>query len=897
MGYFGFWKIQNDESEKGMPRYICEEQIKNMEKVINIGGIERQGSASSNIDGTMYQLIGWRHLDGNLRPALGLSESNVLLDSQETLLYVHRNNDYRHYVYSADKKLIIRDELGGELLGNAVTDITQVRSIGNILVVLGRGGMHTYIYRNGIYDEMTLPALPLVIMEQIPHSYAGQAEDSTINASYSYPSTQPNYLYPINEDSIERDLSGVYIYGKDSLKEDAYEQNCFVEAMYIRYALRMYDGNVAKVSPPILLPATSDFSLVGTAELDDKMTGKEVRCVVSIDDGYKVSMYIPIDEEIKKIDPELYPYLDIYISQPINRNEGLEKIKNIRSISSIGVEYGEPGTYKIIYDVEKKPIDVEANSTYYRVYEIEVSKLQEQEVGLIYEVPLEVKDKMQYLYQLPILEVLYSKHSLYSQRGYVYNGRLHLYDISERLFGGYRYPYFLYAVADEGGNGIVRNENEDVSIIVYIDVEGKQKIVRSTSIGELMGNTMSALVSYPDARAKRMIIYTPTYKADISLQPHGMEDMSYYYSDTGLPWQSITTEEWEQLSSIVVDDISTRSNIIKVSELNNPLLYGNDKTYQVGSGRIVSLAVATKAISQGQYGQYPMYVFTDEGVWAMSMGDAEMLYSHIVPLNRHVVENSDMVCSIDDAVVFGTGQGLWVLQGADAIKISTPLDRHGVKENAEESKSLAGVVATLVGRYKESATLRDMISSGKLAYHYATGEILLYNLNQLCYAYNIANKVWQSYDYELQYTVDDYPGLYLVVRSDADTYKVCEITDEDTGEVVPGQLLVTQSMHLSDTMNVKKIARIHLLSYFGDANDSEDKDTWLTLGIAVSNDGESWALAWSRKIFITHIHNITLPHVASAYRYFSLILSSRNIDKRSYIHSLVVEYDVKRIER
>ena len=114
---------------------------------------------------------------------------------------------------------------------------------------------------------------------------------------------------------------------------------------------------------------------------------------------------------------------------------------------------------------------------------------------------------------------------------------------------------------------------------------------------------------------------------------------------------------------------------------------------------------------------------------------------------------------------------------------------------------------------------------------------------------------------------------------------------------MPSQLLVTQPMHLSDTMNVKKIERIHLLSYFGDANDSDDKDTWLTLGIAVSNDGESWALAWSRKILITHIHNITLPHVASAYRYFSLILSSRNIDKRSYIHSLVVEYDVKRIER
>ncbi|MBP3350705.1 MAG: hypothetical protein J6L03_08810, partial [Bacteroidaceae bacterium] len=62
-----------------------------MRKRIEIGGIERQLSVSNMADGSLYGMVGARHLDGNIRPAQGLDElSDVSLAEGERLVYVHR---------------------------------------------------------------------------------------------------------------------------------------------------------------------------------------------------------------------------------------------------------------------------------------------------------------------------------------------------------------------------------------------------------------------------------------------------------------------------------------------------------------------------------------------------------------------------------------------------------------------------------------------------------------------------------------------------------------------------------------------------------------------------------------------------------------------------------------
>ena len=55
-------------------------------------------------------------------------------------------------------------------------------------------------------------------------------------------------------------------------------------------------------------------------------------------------------------------------------------------------------------------------------------------------------------------------------------------------------------------------------------------------------------------------------------------------------------------------------SLIKVSEAENPLIFPAKNSVQVGSSAIFALAANTQPISEGQFGEAPLYAFTDEGV-------------------------------------------------------------------------------------------------------------------------------------------------------------------------------------------------------------------------------------------------------------------------------------------
>jgi hypothetical protein len=176
-----------------------------------------------------------------------------------------------------------------------------------------------------------------------------------------------------------------------------------------------------------------------------------------------------------------------------------------------------------------------------------------------------------------------------------------------------------------------------------------------------------------------------------------------------------------------------------------------------------------------------------------------------------------------------------------------------------------------------------------VSYDYVNEEILLYKPgNVLCYAYSLRSKMWQSYKRSVDYAIDSYPELLLV-----DGRKVLKTSDEDSLKVEPELLLVTNGMQLSDVMSSKRIERLHLLGHFsGDGEGSR-----LLLAVAGSNDGEEYVLTHKQEYKGREMHNVTLPHSASSYRYVSLIVYGKNLGKRSYLNGIVVEYDDKRQER
>ena len=77
----------------------------------------------------------------------------------------------------------------------------------------------------------------------------------------------------------------------------------------------------------------------------------------------------------------------------------------------------------------------------------------------------------------------------------------------------------------------------------------------------------------------------------------------------------------------------------------------------------MGISTAAKALSQGQFGQFPLYAFTDEGVWALEVNSSGG-YSAKQPITRDVCISSDSITQIDTAVLFATDRGIMEISGS-----------------------------------------------------------------------------------------------------------------------------------------------------------------------------------------------------------------------------------------
>ena len=84
----------------------------------------------------------------------------------------------------------------------------------------------------------------------------------------------------------------------------------------------------------------------------------------------------------------------------------------------------------------------------------------------------------------------------------------------------------------------------------------------------------------------------------------------------------------------------------RVSEAENPLVFPAKNSVQVGSAIIRALAANTRPISEGQFGEAPLYAFTDEGVWVLMLGE-EGTYQTRQPASRDICSNPKGILQIE----------------------------------------------------------------------------------------------------------------------------------------------------------------------------------------------------------------------------------------------------------
>ena len=309
----------------------------------------------------------------------------------------------------------------------------------------------------------------------------------------------------------------------------------------------------------------------------------------------------------------------------------------------------------------------------------------------------------------------------------------------------------------------------------------------------------------------------------------------------------------EGFLNIRVEDIEITDNKIKVSDVLNPLVFPVSQTYQVGQGEIKDLSVVSTALSQGQFGQFPLYVFCSDGVYAMNVGTG-VAYTNSSPVSRDVI-TGDLI-SIDKAVAFISDRGLKILQGDSAVDVSLQMQSNAYEQLQGEK-------------------FEDFIKEAKLAYNYFFGEIyLLREDKEFAFVYELKNQTWATRKIDFKGKLDVYPDLYIQTKEGV--YRLSrEIYPPEGRQKVK---LKTRPMKWGD--GFKKIARMIIRGLV--------IGNW-DIKILASNDGVNFHEIRRASINTnTPKRDIPFGRISGSFKYYVLEIEA-DMDEKSYIEYLETE--------
>lgn len=388
----------------------------------------------------------------------------------------------------------------------------------------------------------------------------------------------------------------------------------------------------------------------------------------------------------------------------------------------------------------------------------------------------------------------------YSQ---TYNGRINLSGIRRELFQGFMAgSMFSYANNSEASWELKKDgkvvldfgslDYRDISIQTMIEEGGERYIVNSYvsshlapfvssmyTNGDFAPTSWGCYVFYPNTHATMMRIHAGIDTYEVKLKPHDFLNGAYGVIDYELIRKQNTThtEPPTKLENII--DVP---NKIYTSEINNPFFFPVTGINTIGTGRILGIATAAKALSEGQFGQFPLYAFTDEGVWALEVNSTGG-YSAKQPITRDVCLSSKSITQIDSAVLFTTDRGIMLLQGSQAMCISDVLNG----ENAVPITVLPKIDKILEYADLSKGTLRilpfmDFVRDCRMIYDYEHQRIIAYNTSKeyncnYAYIFSLKSKQWGMIQSNIADNVNSYPDA-LAVLNDGSLVNFSDETDE-----------------------------------------------------------------------------------------------------------------------
>lgn len=363
----------------------------------------------------------------------------------------------------------------------------------------------------------------------------------------------------------------------------------------------------------------------------------------------------------------------------------------------------------------------------------------------------------------------------------------------------------LYQDGEFKSSKEIEEKNVDAIVIIY----SKKNGIEQTQIhNDVIQYPLSPLFMFPDANAYKAEIYiydsqkNKYKKRIIQLYQSKTSDMALYinindkgfpsflqymdvtididpcYGDGGLTtykegtittkesgtWETTTKEEFEQHKKRQEKDVYFDESYIKYSEVNNPFSFPSSNTVSIGTDKILGINSAVKALSQGQFGQFPLYAFTNQGIWALEVSNTGS-YTARQPVTRDVCNNLDSITQIDTAVLFTSDRGIMLIQGSESICISELLNEKAFDiTTLRGCEQLAQMTGLTIEHLKHSNFI-EYIKGCAISYDYTKQRIIVFNKDYFyAYVYSLKSKTWSMMQSNFINTVNSYPDSYIMTK-------------------------------------------------------------------------------------------------------------------------------------
>lgn len=887
----------------------------------------RRNAPAGAVDGGCDDFVNLRFSEGAWRP---IGPKKTLYHKPEySKIHIHRQDDFENWIgwnglnlhyYDPSDETVLQD-LG--TLDGSLYDIVAVK---NFLVVTHSAGTSIWLFNGETYDAVALDGL-----EKLFDVELSQDPDNLTEPEFTdwidFPVTAEDASQEVKDQVMTTAIQSFLGKYYEKLANLSGKGQMYGAVSYV-VALRLFDGSyILHTVPrfyrffhPSFIIQLATFLGI-PAQLKFKFGGAAPLAKAKIDaSGLN---FEGLSKIVSSVDLFFSKAEQIYdISEDTVTEEFYQQL--FIDAAAVGTNYVNLNGDQY-FPVNTKFKDLIDPVAFYKVASIDLSALEANGDFMEGTMDLDFDDFYSGYAARNTLPVDgYSHHSSTGQANYVYNGRLVLGNTALTLSPSDILP--LASTQSRWGNPatldpiIYAPNNENLmyapnyeqtypgKVIITLQTENGIKTIvdditlpvyREVTYGFVI---LQGITGYFDARASKIQVLLSDdggvnfYEiANIGLQKSKYHNYSYApfskfftYTAAGNIIPAYPGEEPRRLDinfegypirfqftnlgaavPIPANDATVKNNNGRqVSNVGNPLFFDVANFDEVGNGTIIAFGSNTDPISDSQFGAYPLYTFTSQGIWAAQIGTGSVYILSDVPVNGEVLLSKELKVDLSLGTVYATLDGLKILSGRNPVEISenveglpetTFLANDSLQQYFGNAQAAAGLPTLVDGvpflTYLEGATIG--YSKGK-----DDEEIYVANPDyEYMYMFDLETKAWTKVSTKVYFFINYYPKLYAIGEN-----WTISISDEVPG-MVPAYFH-TKPLSLGADDVQKKLHRTFLRCRINTSG------RYAAFYIFGSDDLLKWEFITGNDRNAGDVANVWNTHTAGSKRFYVFVFAS-----------------------